>query len=188
MASSRLSFSETKARIRADRRRLASLLHLERADSASSLVFHPSFLCAFLHRLSHHLYRGGHPHLARLFWHMNTLVTGADISANSDLGEGLVIVNPPGTSICAFAGRNLTVMPLSGLGSEIGRREDVGAGPGLPRLGDDVVLEPHAGVLGPVRVGDRVRVGAGVIVLKDVPDDTHLEGPSPRFLKRKDLP
>jgi serine O-acetyltransferase len=188
VASGPLSISETKARIRADRQRLAALVHPEAADAAHSLVIHPSFVCAVLHRISHHLYRGGHRHLARLFWHLNTLVTGADISANSDLGEGLVIVNPAGTSICAHAGRNLTVMPLSGLGSEIGRREDVGAGPGLPLLGDDVVLEPHAGVLGPVRVGHRVRVGAGVMVLRDVPDDTHVEAPAARFLRRKDLP
>jgi acetyltransferase-like isoleucine patch superfamily enzyme len=85
------------------------------------------------------------------------------------------------------AGRNLTVMPCAGLGGEIGRRHDAGAGPGVPFLGDDVVLEPHCGVLGPVRVGNRVRVPAGIGLTRDVPDDAILEGARVRLLPRRDL-
>jgi hypothetical protein len=115
------------------------------------------------------------------------LITGADISEPANLGAGLVIISPPGVAIMGRSGVNLTVMPCSGMGAEIGRYEDIGAGPGCCVVGDDVLLEPHSGVLGPVRVGNRVTIGSGVSVAKDVPDDYKVEGPKPRFLARKDL-
>jgi serine O-acetyltransferase len=140
-----------------------------------------------LHRLSHHLYRAGHRYAARFLWHLNVLLTGADISEPAEIGEGLVVVSPAGTAIMCKAGRNLTVMPGAGVGGEIGRREDVGAGPGLPLLGDDVTLEPHSGVLGPIRIGDRVRVPAGVVLTQDVPTGAEIRGAAPRFVRRLDL-
>ncbi|MGH9786941.1 MAG: serine O-acetyltransferase [Terriglobia bacterium] len=184
----RLSWNETLARARADHRRIVSLLATHKARPRSRALFHPSFVCAFLYRISNHWFRAGHPHLARFVWHLNFLLTGADVDPRADLGEGLVILSPPGTTIMGTAGRNLTVMPCAGLGGAVGRSVDIGAGPGLPFLGDDVILEPHCGVLGPARVGHRVRVGAGIALSQDVPDDTLVELPKPRFLRRRDLP
>lgn len=155
------------------------------APRPAIVALHPSFLCVFLYRIANHFSRGGHRYLARVFWHLNILITGADISESVDLGAGLVVVSPPGVSLMGNAGRNLTVMPCAGLGGEIGRTEDVGAGPGLPVVGDDVILEPHSGVMGPVRIGHRVRIGAGVT--QDVADDTIVERPQPRFIRRRDL-
>jgi len=183
----RLPWQQTLARIRADHRRLVALLSRRQQRPLSSAFLHPSFVCVLLYRISNHLFRAGHPRLARLLWHLNFFVTGADVDPLADVGEGLVILSPPGTALMGTAGRNLTVMPCAGLGGAVGRYEDIGAGPGLPILGDDVVLEPHCGVLGPVRIGDRVRVGAGIGVTEDVADDTIVEGPPPRFLRRRDL-
>ena len=187
MQTERLSWGETFSRLRADRRRLASLLAEYQEPLPEMLWIHPSFICVFLYRISNHLYRGGHRHLARCFWHLNTLVTGADISAPANLGAGLVVLCPPATAIMGTAGTNLTVMPGGGMGGEVGRRADVGAGPGLPVVGDDVILEPHCGVLGPIRIGHRVRVPAGIAVTEDIPDDMIVEGPRPKFLKRREL-
>jgi len=181
----RLSWKQTFSRLRADHSRLVALLARQQDRPAASAFFHPSFVCVLLYRISNHFFRAGHRHVARAFWHVNVLLTGADISAPVDLGEGLVILNPPGTAIMGKAGRNLTVMACAGLGSEMGRLEDVGGGPGLPVVGDDVIMEPHSGILGPIKIGDRVRVGAGIAVTQDVPDDTLVEGPRPRFLPRK---
>jgi serine O-acetyltransferase len=182
----RLSWRQTRARIRADRDRLKSLL-LANAGFPQPILLHPSFVCVFLYRISNHFFRAGHSFLARLFWQFNAMLTGADISAAADLGEGLVIMSPAGTAIMGTAGRNLTVMPCAGMGGELGRRENVGAGPGLPLLGDEVILEPHSGALGPIRVGTGVRVTGGVAVTRDVPDGFVVEGPTPRFIPRRDL-
>ncbi len=177
-----LRWQDTLERLRADRERLrqagAAGLH------GAAVYRHPAFVCVLLHRLSHHAHRSDWPRLGRFFWHLNTMLTGADISAPADLGGGLLIQSPMGVAIAGKAGRNLTVMACAGLGSELGRREDVGAGPGLPVLGDDVLLEPHSGVIGPVRVGHRVHVCAGLPVACDVPDDATVEWPAPRIVKR----
>ena len=176
-----ISWTETRQRLRADRQRLRELL-IAGGLPSQGLFFHPSYVCVLLHRISHYWFRSGHRYLARFFWHLNTIVTGADISEPCDLGPGLLIVSPTGVAIMASAGRNLTIFPLAGIGGEIGRREDVGAGPGLPMLGDDVVMEPHSGILGPVRIGSRARLRAGSVVVGDVPEDAVVELPRARVL------
>ena len=186
MARENLLWKQTSARLRADRERLSGFLASRGCENPHRLLFHPSFLCVFFYRLSNYFYRRDHRLVARFLWHFNVLLTGADISAPNDLDGGLLIVSPPGTAIMAKAGRNLTIMPCAGLGSELGRWDDIGAGPGLPVVGDDVTMEPHSGILGPIRIGNRVRIGAGIAVTVDVPDDTIVEGPRPRIFKRLD--
>lgn len=181
-----ITWGETRRRLRADRLRLRETLESQRGSS-SMLFLHPSWICVLIHRLSHYAFRRGHRFVARFLWHLNMVVTGADISEPCNLGEGLLILSPPGTAIMGWAGRNLTVMPLAGIGGELGRREDVGAGPGLPVLGDDVVLEPFTGVLGPIRLGDRVRIAAGTVITRDVPADTVVTGPQAKLIRRSDL-
>jgi len=177
------SWKTTMARLKADRQRLALLL--AEGPKGQGVYLHPSYLCVALYRISHFFFRGGHRVLARLVSQFNVLLTGADISPAAEIAEGLVILTPPGTVLFGKAGRNLTVMPCSGFGGEIGRPEDVGGGPGLPVLGDDVILEPHCAVLGPWKVGNRVRVKAGVLVVGNVPDDCIAEGPRPRILAQR---
>ena len=172
------------ARLRADHRRIRAVYGIGRV----SALAHPSFVCAALYRVSHALHRRRVRLLSRLIRHFNNIVTGADITAAADLGGGLLIVNPAGCAISGRAGRNLTLMPCAGLGSELGRRDDIGAGPGQPFLGDDVIIEPHAGVLGPVRIGDRVRIGPHCPVLRDVPDDMVVQGPEGRVIRQGERP
>jgi serine acetyltransferase len=98
---------------------------------------------------------------------VNSLVTGADIHPACDFGGGLLIPHPAALTASGNAGRNLTMMPLSGIGM-LPRDEDVGAGPGLPLLGDDVWLGAGCGVLGPVRVGDGARLQPGAALTRHV--------------------
>lgn len=172
--------------LHADHARLMEVSGLVHGMPPRSMHLHPSFIAVALFRISHQLLPR-HRLLARFVWHLNTFVTGADLSPSAEIGEGFVVVNPAGIAVSGKAGRNLTLMPCSGLGGELGRREDVGAGPGLPVLGDDVVIEPHAGVLGPVRVGHRVRVGGGLPLTKDAPDDVCVEGPTLKMLRKLDV-
>jgi serine O-acetyltransferase len=181
-----ITWSETRRRTRADRERLLALQRAGDCHLSAGAGRRSALLCVRLYRMANHHHRRRRNVLARFFWQLNVLLTGADISPCSDLGDGLVITSPAGVSIAGKAGRNLTVMPLAGMGSEIGRREDIGPGPGLPLLGDDVVLGALSGVLGPVRIGDRVQVEPGAAVLLDVPDDTRVEGPRMRVLPRQE--
>jgi serine O-acetyltransferase len=181
-----IAWGETRRRMRADRARLAAVLEQWSGGPPAAIGLHPAHHCAVLYRLANHFARRGRRLTARFLWNLNFLLTGADISEYADLGEGLVILAPPGAVIAGKAGRNLTLMPCSGIGGEVGRFEDIGAGPGLAVLGDEVLIEPHAGVLGPFRIGDRVRIPAGVVITQDIPPDTVLDTPRVRFLRLKD--
>lgn len=185
MTLERLTWRQTFGRISADRQRLRSMTETVTGAPARSLFLHPSFICVALYRISSHFYRRNHRYIARFFWHLNNLLTGADIAEPADIDEGLVVMSPAGVSIMGKAGRNLTVMPCCGIGSEVGRREDIGAGPGFAVIGDDVTLESHCGILGPVRVGSRVRVPPNTALVQDVEDDMVIEGPRVRLLHRR---
>jgi serine O-acetyltransferase len=174
-----ITWRETRERSRRDRARLRSLLEQSGQRAPRWLGLYPPYICVWLHRLSHLLHSHGRRWLARLVWQTNLMTVGADISPLSDLGGGLVVLNPVAVVIFAKAGRDLTVMASCGLGA-LPSREDIGAGPGLPWLGDEVELAPLSGVLGPVRIGNRVRLGPGCIVTKDIPDDTIVSEPAVR--------
>ncbi len=175
---------ETRQRLKIDRERLLDFLKALGSPLPSFPLFYPSFLCVFLHRWSHYLFCGNHRRLARLVWHFNLIITGADMSPLSDLGEGLVILHPAAVTLYGKAGKNLTLYAQGGLGAGIGR-EDIGAGIGLPVLGDDVTLLPRAMILGPVRIGDQVQCGAGCVVTKNIPGRAVLFCGEPRIFQQQ---
>lgn len=180
----RLEWRDTRQLIRMDYQRLCEERARRVPFTGGKAWLSASFLCVLLFRLSNHNYRAGRMWLSRFLWHLNIVLTGTDISAPADIGPGLVILHPTGTTIMGSIGRNFTVMACSGVGGEVGRNEQVANWPGVPLIGDDVVLEPHCGILGPVRVGNRVRVCTGASVTRDIADDMVVESPRVRIVKR----
>ncbi len=179
-----MTWRETAERMRADHARLVEYLSRVRGEPVRRAWLHPAHVCVWLHRMSHHNYRNGRRWIARLIWHLNTLLTGADIAELSDLGPGLLIPSPVGVALMGRAGRNLTVLPCAGLGGEMGVSRDIGGGPGLPVVGDDVTIGPHSGVLGPVCVGDRVMLEACTGCVRDVASDHVVASPALRVFQR----
>ena len=127
----------------------------------------PAWWVVLLHRLSAFAWRRGHRKTARLLMQANAMATGADIHPAADLGPGLLIPTPCGVTLSCKAGRDLTVMALAGVGGSLDG-EDIGAGPGLPVLGNGVVIGPFAGLQKAIRVGDGAVVEGGAGALKDV--------------------
>ena len=178
-----VGWGETRRRMAEDRLRLLTSLARDDARRGLPLICHPAHLCTVLHRMSHYFSCRGHRFVARLLWHLNVVLTGADIHPAADIGGGLLIPYPASISIAGNAGRNLTVMALSGIGGELNDQSDIGAGPGLPILGDDVYMAPHTGILGPIRVGHRVRIEAGSILTCPVPDGAQVTSAPVRSLR-----
>ncbi|MCV2869491.1 serine acetyltransferase [Defluviimonas sp. WL0002] len=52
---------------------------------------------------------------------------------------------------------------------------------GVPQIGDDVFIGVNATILGPVKIGDRTRIGANTVVVTDVPADSVVQAPAPRI-------
>jgi serine O-acetyltransferase len=94
------------------------------------------------------------------FW---SIVTGADIPLNCQIGGGLELPHPNGIVLhpMAHLGPNCMLMQQVTIGTR-------GVG-GVPYLGGHVDVGPGAKILGPVRIGDHARIGANAVVLCDVP-------------------
>ncbi len=97
------------------------------------------------------------------FW---SVVTGADIPLNCQIGGGLLIPHPNGIVIHpdAAIGVNCLIFQQVTLG--------IRSGPGVPLIGGHVDIGAGAKILGPVRIGDHTRIGANAVVTKDVPSHT----------------
>lgn len=98
--------------------------------------------------------------LRHRFW---TVVTGADIPLNSQIGGGLLIPHPNGIVIhpSAVIGPNCLIFQQV----TIGHRKN-----GLPVICGHVDIGAGAKILGGVRIGDHARIGANAVVLHDVPN------------------
>jgi len=179
-----VDFTTTRRRLAEDRARLREWLRLHGEVAPRWLLLESRYLCVWLQRWSHWLHGQGFRGLARLLYHANLALTGADLPPGSDIGGGWLVTAPVAIVVCGKAGRNFTVGTLSGLGGEMGSLADVGAGPGLPVVGDNVTIGSHAGVLGALRVGSNVTIAPGCVVRKDVPDDSVVEAPPPRVRRR----
>ncbi len=178
-----VTWRETRLRLRRDRERLRSVLTAG-SGSFLSLLF-PAYICVWLHRISHYMHGRRRFRLARFFWNLNLILTGADIGPSAELQGGLVIPHPAGVLIRGSAGRNLTVLAQAGISGglpDVATGEDPSA---APTLGDDVHISHQAGVHGAVRIGSGVSIAPGCIVTGDVEDHAAVSGPPARIRRRR---
>ncbi|OUC14065.1 MAG: serine O-acetyltransferase [Alkalinema sp. CACIAM 70d] len=127
---------------------------------------HPGFHALLLHRIAHWLHSCGMPYLPRILSHFARWVTGVEIHPAAVIGQGVCIDHGLGVVIgeTAIVGDYAVIyqgVTLGGTGKETGKRH--------PTIGSHVVLGAGATILGNIQVGDCAKVGAGSIVLQDVP-------------------
>ena len=137
------------------------------AKSVLEVLFCYSGLHAiWLHRISHSLFKRGWIVSARLISNFGRFLTGIEIHPGATIGDGLFIDHGTGIVIgeTAEIGKNVTLyqgVTLGGTGKEKGKRH--------PTIGNNVVVASGAKVLGSFKVGDHAKIGAGSVVLKEVP-------------------
>lgn len=179
-----ISATETRARLAADHQRLRESLVRYPHAASMWISLTPSYQTVYLHRWSHYHYRRGNRLLARALWHLNLILTGADISPLADIDGGLLVLHPLSCVMLGRGGRNLTVMGHAGFGGAVSS-EDIGAGPGLPIIGNDVVIGFGACIQGPIHIGDGVRIGVRSIVTSSLPAGSRSECSPSRVVARK---
>ena len=118
------------------------------------------------HRIAHFLYNNDFFVLARIISSVAKFFTGIEIHPGAKIGNGLFIDHGTGIVIgeTAEIGNNVTLyqgVTLGGTGKEAGKRH--------PTIGNNVVVATGAKVLGSFKVGDYAKIGAGSVVLKEVP-------------------
>jgi serine O-acetyltransferase len=94
------------------------------------------------------------------------MLFGISINVNSNIGPGLYIGHFGGIFMRGEFGRNLSVAQCVTIGARGAGKSD-----GWPVIGDDVYIGAGAKVIGRIRVGNRVVIGANAVVIRDVPDD-----------------
>lgn len=137
------------------------------------ILCYPGLHAVLMHRVAHFFYRHGMFLIARLISHFSRFCTGIEIHPGAKIGEGLFIDHGGGVVIgeTAEIGRHVTVyqgVTLGGTGKEKEKRH--------PTIGDNVVISTGAKVLGSFTVGNNSRIGAGSVVLKEVPPDSTVVG------------
>ena len=167
-------FKETLKRMAEDKSRLLDCYRKENRDPPLFMIFNTSYLCVFLFRISHYFYLLKRYFLAQTFWFVNLRLTGANIHFGTEIEGGLFLNIPLGVNLCGRIGRNCTVAGDSAI---IKSRsfEDVGAGPGLPVVGDNVFIRSGSIVHGPVIIGNNSCIGPRCLIETDLPDNSTVE-------------
>jgi serine O-acetyltransferase len=145
------------------------------------LLCYPGFHAILLHRLSHKFYLWNIPVIPRVMSQISRFFTGIEIHPGATIGRrffidhgmGVVIgeTTEIGDDVLLYQG-----VTLGGTGKEKGKRH--------PTIGNNVVIGTGAKVLGNIRIGNHVKVGAGSVVVHPVPDHSTVVGVPGRVVRR----
>lgn len=152
--------------------------------SNMEVFLYPSFKVILSYRIAHRLYLGKHYFLARWISQRATRKTGIEIHPGATIGKGLFIDHGSGVIIgeTAELGDNVTLyqgVTLGGTGKEQGKRH--------PTLKDNVMVSAGAKVLGSFTIGENSKIGAGSVVLNEVPPNCTVVGVPGRIVKMGNL-
>ena len=161
---------------------------LERDPAARSalevILCYPGVHAVWIHRIAHRLWKGRLTLLARWLSDLNRFLTGIEIHPAARLGPGLFIDHGMGVVIgeTAEIGEDVTIYQGVTLGGTSLKREKR-----HPSLGKNVVVGSGARIIGAITVGDGSRIGAGSVVVRDVPPNSVVVGVPGRVTHRDGL-
>lgn len=148
----------------------------------SALTNYPGIWAVWWHRVTHRLHRSGHTWLARYISQRVRRRTGIEIHPGATIGDRFFIDHGMGVVIgeTTIIGSDVTLyqgVTLGGTGKEHGKRH--------PTIEDFVVVGVGATVLGNITIGRGSRVGAGAVVISDVPATCTVVGIPGRVVVRE---
>jgi serine O-acetyltransferase len=145
------------------------------------LLCYPGVHALVLHRLAHRLWRAGWVVPARLASHVTRFLTGIEIHPAAAIGHGVFIDHGMGVVIgeTAEVGDNVTLYQGVTLGGTSLKREKR-----HPTLERNVVVGAGSAVIGAITLGEGSRVGAGSVVVRDVPPNSVVVGVPGRVIFR----
>ncbi|HAT71714.1 MAG TPA: serine O-acetyltransferase [Elusimicrobia bacterium] len=144
------------------------------ARSLAEVIFcYPGLHAVWLYRPAHWLWTTGLYFPARLLSHITRFLTGVDIHPGAKIGRRFFIDHGMGVVIGETAEIGDDVLMYQGVvlgGTSLEHKKR------HPTLGNGVVVGAGATVLGAIKIGDRARIGAGSVVLHEVPAETTVFG------------
>lgn len=117
--------------------------------------------------------------LAFLLFKQMEIMTGISLPASVEIGKGLYVGHFGGIILHSAVkiGENCSLGPGVLIGTKGGGNK------GVPVIGNDVYIGVGAKILGGIKIGDRVKIGANAVVLSDIPDGATAVGIPARILK-----
>ncbi len=148
------------------------------------VFLYPSFKAIIRYRIAHWLYVRKHYFLARWYSQRTVRKTGIEIHPGATIGKGLFIDHGYGVVIgeTAIIGDNVTLyqgVTLGGTGKEQGKRH--------PTIGNNVMISAGAKVLGSFNIGENSKIGAGSVVLQEIPPNSTVVGVPGRVVKHNNV-
>lgn len=133
-----------------------------------AVLLYPGFHILIIHRLAHFLYCKNLCFIARLLSQLGRFFTGIEIHPAAIIGEKVFIDHGMGVVIgeTATVGNNVTIyhnVTLGGTGKDKNKRH--------PDIGDNVIIGAGTQIIGPIKIGKNVKIGANATVYKDIPDN-----------------
>ncbi len=133
---------------------------------STPLLYFKGFQALQSYRVGHHLWQHGRNFLALAIQNRVSEVFAVDIHPAARIGKGILMDHATGIVIgeTAVVGDNVSILhdvTLGGTGKEKGDRH--------PKIGEGVLISASAIILGNVNIGDGAKIGAGSVVLMDIP-------------------
>lgn len=133
------------------------------------------------HRVAHRLWTHGRESMGLFLQNRVSVTFGVDIHPAARMGKGIMLDHATGLVIgeTAVVGNNVSILQsvtLGGTGKDEGDRH--------PKIGDGVLISAGAKILGNISVGEGAKVGAGSVVLEDVPAHTTVAGVPAKIVGR----
>jgi serine O-acetyltransferase len=168
--------------LRAIREQIDTIFREDPAAKSVLEIFlcYPGFHAVLAHRLAHRLYSWRVPILPRFISQVSRFFTQIEIHPGATIGRRFFIDHGSGVVIgeTTIIGDDVLLyqgVTLGGTGGERGKRH--------PTLGNRVVIGTGAKVLGNILIGDNVKVGAGSVVVHNVPDNSTVVGVPGRVVR-----
>ncbi len=152
------------------------------AKSLAEIFFlYPGPRAVLIHRIAHFLYTIKLFFVARFVADISRTLTGIEIHPGAQIGERLVIDHGVGCVIgeTAIIGDDCIIfhgVTLGGVKFDKVKRH--------PTVGNHVLIGTGAKVLGPIHIGDRSKIGANAVVMKDLPADSVIVAPKSEILAK----
>ena len=145
------------------------------------VLCYPGLHALVAYRFAHRLYKWHIPLIPRIISYFTRIITGIEIHPGAKIGRRFFIDHGEGVVIgeTTIIGDDVLIyqqVTLGGTGKESGKRH--------PTLGNNVIVGAGAKVLGNITIGDFVRIGAGSVVVEDVPERSTVVGVPGRVVHR----
>ena len=150
--------------------------------STIEIFLYQGFWAMFFHKIAHRLYKWRLYFLSRAVSQHSRFLTGIEIHPGAKIGNGVFIDHGAGVVIgetCEIAD-NVTIyqgVTLGGTGKDTGKRH--------PTICQNVIIGTGAIILGSITIGEGSKIGAGAVVLRDVPPNSTVVGEPARNVKEE---